>query len=237
MDHGEPSRIRDESAAAVCERARLGEAARGLLGGGMTPRQYLEALIRRGLHADAARFLAYALPKREAVWWACLCAGEVLGPEPPPAAAAALAAARAWVVDPDDEERRAAFAAAEAADVGTPAGCAAAAAYFSGGSMAPAHLPAVAPPEHVTSDLVASSLTLSAVIKEPEKAPEKYASFLRTGLDVASGRNAWPESTRERTRGEPKAAEAKSEGEPKTPPAMSERERRLAELQARRDRR
>jgi hypothetical protein len=225
MDQGAPSKIQDKTAAAVCERARLGEEARGLLGEGMTPRPYLDLLIERGLHTDAVRFLAYALPKREAVWWACLCAAEVLGPEPPAAAAAALEAARAWVIDPRDEKRRAAFPAAEAADVGTPAGCAAAAAYFSGGSLAPPNLPVVAPPDHVTSDLAASSLTLSAVIKEPEKAAAKYAAFLRTGLEVASGQHAWPEATPQTTETERKPGDK-----------MTERERRIAEMQARRAR-
>ena len=91
------------------------------------------------------------------------------------------------------------FPAAEAADFGTPAGCTAAAAYFSGGSLAPANLPAVAPAEHLTAHLVASALTLAAVIKEPEKAAEKYAAFLRTGLEVAAGQHAWPGAATEKT--------------------------------------
>jgi hypothetical protein len=194
MDQDEPSKIRDATAAAVCERARPGEEARGLLTEGMTPREYLAALSGRSLHADALRFLAFALPKRVAVWWACLCVADVLGPELASAAAAALEAARAWVIDPSDEKRRATFPAAEAADIGTPAGCAAAAAYFSGGSLAPPSLPAVAPPEHVTAHLVASALVLAAVIKEPEKAAEKQAAFLRTGLEVAGGQHPWPQA-------------------------------------------
>ena len=117
----------------------------------------------------------------------------------------------------------AAFPAAEAADIGTPAGCTAAAAYFSGGSLAPAHLAAVAPPEHVTPLLVASALTLAAVIKEPEKADEKYAAFLRTGLEVAAGRMPWPESSPGSAIGEPKPVEP-----------MNERDRRIAEMRARR---
>jgi hypothetical protein len=207
MDQGELAKIRDKTAVAVCARARLGEEAHNLLVEGMTLRQYLDVMIERGLHTEAVRFLAFALPKREAVWWACLCAGQVLGPEPPPAAAAALEAARAWVIDPQDEKRRATFAAAEAADLGTPAGCAAAAAYFSGGSLAPPNLPAVAPADHLTPHLVASALTLAAVIKQPEKAAEKYASFLRTGMEVASGQHAWPEAARGVTEKEGRVAD------------------------------
>ena len=209
------------------------EEARGLLVDGMAPRPYLDALIERGLHVDAVRFLTSALPKREAVWWACLCAAEVLGPEPPPAVAAALEAARAWVIDPNDEKRRAAFPAAEAADIGTPAGCAAAAAYFSGGSLAPVNLPEVPPPEHITADLAGTSVVLAAVSKQPEKAPEKYATFLRIGLEVASGQHAWPEAPREttadrkagdvKTQGPSKAPEAKTEAPPRAPDAKTEK--------------
>jgi hypothetical protein len=142
------------------------------------------------------------------VWWASVCALEVLGPEPAPAAARAIEAARAWVADPKDEKRRATMPAAEAADLGTPAGCTAAAAYFSGGSLAPANLPVVAPADHLTSHMVACALALAAVIKEPEKAAEKHASILRTGLEVASGQNAWPEAAKEPTEKERSLAEA-----------------------------
>ncbi len=210
MDQSEPAKVVDKitakSAAEVSVRARLGEEARALLAEGMTCRQYLDQLVERHLDADAVQFLAHALPKREAVWWACLCAVQVLGPEPAPAATAALDAARAWVIDPKDEKRRATFPAAEAADLGTPAGCTAAAAYFSGGSLAPANLPAVAPAEHLTAHLAASALTLAAVIKEPEKAAEKHASFLQIGLEIASGQQAWPEAAKETTEKERGAA-------------------------------
>jgi hypothetical protein len=112
------------------------------------------------------------------------------------------------VADPKDEKRRAAMPAAEAADLGTPAGCTAAAVYFSGGSLAPPNLPVVAPADHLTAHMVASALTLAAVIKEPEKAAEKHAAFLRTGLEVASGQNAWPAAAKEPTEKERSLAEA-----------------------------
>jgi hypothetical protein len=198
MDHDEPSRIEYTTAAEVWERAGLGDAARGLRHEGLTPRQYLDRLVQGHLHADAIRFLAYTLPKREAVWWACLCVDRILGPGPPPLAAA-LAVARAWVIEPSDDNRRAALPAAEAAEVGTPAGCAAAAAYFSGGSLARPELPAVAPGEHITAHLVASALMLAAVIRQPEKSVEKLASFLQLGREVASGQHLWPEADKEET--------------------------------------
>ena len=54
------------------------------------------------------------------------------------------------------------------------------------------------PPEHITGQMVANALVLAAVIKEPEKAAEKHAAFLHTGLEVASGQHAWPEALEEK---------------------------------------
>ena len=122
------------------------------------------------------------------------CAERIFGPDPPPTAVAALNAARAWVIDPKEENRRAAFTAAEAAKVGTPEGCAAMAAFLSGGSLSLPDLPVVPPAEHLTGDLVAWCLAIAAVIKEPEKAAEKYATFLKLGQEVAEGQHVWAES-------------------------------------------
>src|SRR5436309_3482884 len=124
-------------AAEVCRRFALGEAGRAVLRPELAPRPFVERLAEAGLFDDAFRFLAHALPRREAVWWACQCFRHgVAGlPAPPPAPQlAAVQAAERWSAAPTEDHRRAAFAAAEAADFGNPAGCAALAAFLSGGS-------------------------------------------------------------------------------------------------------
>lgn len=194
MSQGESTRISSKTTKEIAQRFPLGDAAGALVQDDMVPRQFLDVLIEKKLHADAARFLAHALPKREAVWWACHCAEQILGAEPPPAEAAAVKAARTWVIDPSDDNRRAAFTAAEAAQLGTPAGCAAMAAFMSGGSLAPPKLTAVPPADHLTADFVAWSMAIGAVIKEPEKAADKYAAFLKFGLEVAEGQHLWAEA-------------------------------------------
>jgi hypothetical protein len=194
MSSAELAKISFKTAAEVGERCRLGDEARALVSDGVTPRAFLKKLAAQSLPLDAIRFLAHALPKREAVWWACACAEQLEGAAVSAEAALALNAAKTWVIDPSDENRRAAFKAAEAADFGTPAGCAALAAYLSGGSLTPANVKAVPPAEHLTADMVTASLTLAGVIREPEKSAEKYASFLNLGLEVASGQRVWPEA-------------------------------------------
>jgi hypothetical protein len=177
----------------IGQRIKLGDEAKQLLRPGLSPRQFLTLLLEKGHHVEAASFLAHALPKREAVWWGCLCVRQILGDKPRPEEVEAVDAAEKWAADPGDDNRRAAHACAEKAGFDTPAGCVAVAAFFSGGSLAPPDLPVVPPADHLTADMVASAVQLSAVIREPEKAPEKYQQFFALGDAVARGANRWPE--------------------------------------------
>jgi len=184
-------KITAKTAAEVCKHFALGDEAKKLLRDGLTPAQFLDTLIEKQQFPDAVRFLAHALPKQEAVWWACVCARSVGGSNPPPKIAAALQAAEKWVADPSEGNRRAAMPAAEAAEFKTPAGCAAVAAFWSGGSLAPPNVPAVPPGEYLTAHGVAGSVMLAAVQSEPEKAPEKNRKFLAQGIEVAKGTLRW----------------------------------------------
>jgi hypothetical protein len=210
--------IAASTAAEVCRRFALGEEARVLLSAGQPPGAFLDVLIRHGLHTDAARFLAHALPKREAVWWALRCAREVAGAEPPEAVAAALNAAETWVLDPSEPNRRAAMPAAEAAGFGTPAGCAALAVFWSGGSLAPPDLPAVPPADHLTAHGVSCGVMLAAVQNEPQKAPERYQRFFALGLAVAEGQDRWSEPA---PAARPRAESTPKPSQPAASPASS----------------
>jgi hypothetical protein len=183
------TKIAAKTAAEVCKRFALGEEAKKLLKADMSPKQFLDVLLQQQQFIDAVRLLAYALPRPESVWWACVCARAAAGGKLSPAATAALEAAEKWVADPSEDNRRAAMPAAEAAELGTPAGCAAAAAFWSGGSLGPPNVPAVPPADHLTAHGVASSVMLAAVQTEPAKAPEKYRKFCELGLEVADGKN------------------------------------------------
>jgi hypothetical protein len=184
----------DKTPAELCQGLDLGDVARGLLSEDLSLRQYLGQLVAQEEFPDAARFWSRALPKREAVWWACLCARSAMAEGTPRPQLAALEAAEAWCADPSEENRRNAMAASEAAELGTPGGCAAAAAFWSGGSLAPPDLPVVPPADDLTAHGVAGSVMLAAVRSEPEKAPEKYKRFFEQGVAVAEGKARWREA-------------------------------------------
>jgi hypothetical protein len=186
------AKVAAKTAAEVCQHCPLGEAAQKLLCPELTPSQYLAALMEQQLDLDAIRFLAHALPKREAVWWACLCVRSARGITPP-AAAAALHEAEKWAADPSEDNRRAAMSAVEAVGLSDPAGCVAAASFWSGGSLVPPNLPVVPPGEYLTAHGVAGAVLLAAVLTEPARASEKHRAFLKLGLEVASDANRWKE--------------------------------------------
>lgn len=175
-----------QTAAEIGSRFELGEQAKSLIEGGLSPAAFLQRLIDERQFLDAVRFLAYALPKREAIWWAARCARLAAGTALPPEQQAALEVTDRWCAQPSEELRRAAMAASEKAQLKTPAGCAALAVFFSGGSLAPPNAPVVPPADDLTARTVTGAVLMAAVVSEPEKAEQKYHRFLEQGIALAS---------------------------------------------------
>jgi len=192
MQPSEWSVVQTATAAEVCRSFELSNSGRALLDGKLTPPQFLALLLSADERQDAICFLAQALPKREAVWWGCLCLWDIHRPEPEDVRIAAiLEAAVRWVLDPSDENRLAAWAPALAVPIQTAAGCLGRAVIWSGGSMHPPHLPAVPPPAHLTGRTVSGAVQLAAVPGNAEQIARKHRRFLALGVEVAAGVNRW----------------------------------------------
>lgn len=187
MELGALKKITANAASDIARRVKLSAEAEALLTRTATPAAYLGALTAAGLDADAVRFLAFALPKREAVWWACLAARDALATDNRPEVAACLAAAEAWVYRPDDEKRRQTLPLAEAIGFETPAGYAALAAYWSGGSIAPPGTPEVPPDPSLTPTMAGAAVLLAAAKPDPLKAPAKHRLAITRAIDIANG--------------------------------------------------
>jgi hypothetical protein len=169
-------------------RLELEPPAQAALAGAQTAAEGVARLEAAGLYNEAARLLAHALPKREAVWWACMCAAAVPDPALPTADAQARQAAEAWVRKPtDDALRRAAWEVAQKTEFRSPEAWAAVGAFWSGGSMSPEGQPAVPPAEHLTGVAVSGAVVLSAVRGKPDRAPARLARFVAAALDIAAG--------------------------------------------------
>jgi hypothetical protein len=144
-------------------------------------------LSEAGKLPEAIRLAAHALPKREAVWWACMCARSTPDPAVKPEDVAALEAAEAWVRRPEEAARRAAYAAAQKTGFRSTEAWAAVGAFWSGGSMGPPEAPAVPPGEHLTGVAIAGAVVLAAVRVRPEKNEQRYHRFLAAAREIAAG--------------------------------------------------
>ena len=147
----------------------------------------LAALEAGGFQLEAARLIAHALPKREAVWWACMCALHTAPPDLAESDRAAREAAEVWVRQPTEPARRTAMERAQATAFGTPEAWAAIAAFWSGDSMAPEGQPAVPPAPHLIGTAVAGAVALSAVRRDVSRRAARLRRFLESGRNIATG--------------------------------------------------
>lgn len=180
-----------KSAADVCRLFALSAPAGKLLVPDLSPEEFAARLIEQSLYADAVRLFAFALPTRDAVWWACLCLWEHYRPEPAPAVAELLQAVVDWLKAPTDPNRRRAELACQRVPPDSPASQLGFAVYASGGSMAPASLPCVAPPPHLSAKMTAGAILLAAYLKAPHEA-DYQRRFLALAGDVFSERTPCP---------------------------------------------
>lgn len=176
--------LRGQDAAELCGALELDEAARELLTPGQSPLDYLQRLAGAKLWTDAVRFWAAALPLPSAVLWAAQCVRQSLGQACSAEDARALEAAEAWALDSSEENRRAAEQAAQATEFQTAASWVALAAFWSGGSLAPAGLPEVPPGPELAPKAIAGALMMAATGGPAEQVEPRYASYLEAGQEI-----------------------------------------------------
>jgi hypothetical protein len=152
----------------------------------------LAELDAAGAVLDMLQLLSVALPGREATWWACLAARDILGAETkkvPPS----LAAAEAWVFKPTEENRAHARVALETAEVGDDTTFCAMAALYTAGSLGPNELSDYpAPPGGVSAAVLAMNMLSASA--HAKKAAAHMQMLLDRGLDIARGGNGRVES-------------------------------------------
>ena len=183
------------SLAWLIERARVPDDAKPLVATATDGGALVQALAANGKAVEALQVIAAALPPREGVWWAWVSArhgSQFAAPDAAaaPAVAAALGAVEQWIANPDDERRRAAWAAGERAGLETAAGCAAAAVFFTTGSVAPADVTPVPPPAGIDRMLVGNAVALAAAAK-PDHFEALVGAYIAQGLEVVKQLGGW----------------------------------------------
>jgi hypothetical protein len=180
-------KIQDTDFTAIRPRVGLSTGAATVLTNVTLVPDALQRLEAGGFLVEAARLVAHSLPKREAVWWACMCAFHTAPPDLSENDRLARELAESWVRLQTDKLRREAMAKAEAGDFATPEAWAAVAAFWSGDSMAPEGQAAVPPAPHLCGTAVAGAIVLAAVRGDPLRQPARLKRFLESGRNIAAG--------------------------------------------------
>jgi hypothetical protein len=150
------------------------------------PRELIEALAEPDEARDAVAALALMLPRRQAVWWACLMARLLPDAAQTRQDAAAVDAAEAWVQTQSAEDSERAYELAEQCAQDSPARWAATAAYFSGASLAPRGQEPVPPPAHLAG--VAARITAVSLVFHTEVSGRvSFGDLLAIGTDLMHG--------------------------------------------------
>jgi hypothetical protein len=151
-------------ASSLAGRFAVSDDAQSLLAGGANLRRYLDALVGRGLAADAMKVIAATLPKRYVVAWACECLKIAFAQDPKTLDVdrAGLALAQQWLSDPTEEKRQAAIDFAQSGEFKSVGAWIAASAGWSGGSLAPRGFDAIPPPDRLPAEAAVAALSLAA---------------------------------------------------------------------------
>ncbi|MEE2730413.1 MAG: hypothetical protein VYA55_06290 [Pseudomonadota bacterium] len=155
--------------------------------GALPPADFIDQLVQSNFYFDAVKFLAHALPKREAIWWACMAVKKTLPADAPAPQQAALNAAEQWAIQPTEENRQLAKAWSEKTQNKSAPSWAATAAFWSGGSMAKPGEPDMPAPPYLYAHAVAGAISMAAFSPDPENAAEQFQLFIRQALDLAAG--------------------------------------------------
>jgi hypothetical protein len=175
------------SPAALAKPLSLTDLAKELVPKATNLHALLGTLNAAGLHVDAARLLLRALPRRYAVAWVCECFRKD-GERAPFAATEieAIGAVERWIAEGNDEAREAAKAYAVASNYETATGWLAAAAAWTGGSLAPPGYTAVPPGEQLTGDACFAALCLLAA-RDPGAFGPRLRGWLERAIKVFAG--------------------------------------------------
>jgi len=160
-----------------------------LLTSEMRPESYIHELSEAKKWPDALKVMTRALPPREAVWWACVCARQLKALSDDAGELAALVSAEKWVNKPTDENRRQAFRLAQETTASSAGTLSALAAAFSGGKMPVAETDNVDLESSVFANMVDAAVVVAAVEKPSDQINDQFQCFLASGKDIACGGN------------------------------------------------
>jgi hypothetical protein len=175
------------TASEVCARLYLDKAALRLLSPGMRPSEFVDALVEKQQYLAAIDFIAHALPAREAIWWGGLCLQRTCGDKLEPWERRAFRITVQWVLQPNEANRAAAKEPADVLGPASAAGCLAAAANQTGGSVGPPQGPPIPPSPFAPARAVAIAIKVASTKCNPPEIQGTLRSLIQLGMAIRGG--------------------------------------------------
>ncbi len=178
-----------ERACDIIDADDLDVGSKDLLNPEMRPETYIRELCSAGMWSDAVKVMARALPPREAVWWACVCARRIDFLADDADEIAALKAAEQWVYKPTSQNQADAFRLAQESDSRSAGMLAALAAAGSEGKLPLIDGQYTDLESSVFPQLLYAVVMISAATNGAEQINEQLRQMLSSGEDIARGGN------------------------------------------------
>jgi hypothetical protein len=167
----------------LCQRIAFSDEAQAAIDRQKPVAENIRTLHAAACYHDAVLLLAHALPKREAVWWACQCARSTLLAEASQRQREAIDLAESWAMKPGNDKRLKALAEGEAIGSYAAAGMVALATGWSAGNISADQTIEVPPPPYLSAVAVAAAVTLAAAA-EPAQMDAHCQRFIEQGLKI-----------------------------------------------------
>lgn len=167
----------------------INEDAGKLLKPNQTPDEYIKLLIDKEYFEDTILFLAHSLPKRESIWWACVCVRSATDDKSEADDLASLQMAEKWVYGPSEKTRRLCGTLAEKGEYKTAQNWTAAAVFWSGGSIIDEDEPVVEPAPYLYAHAVSGAILTAVGTADTDQIEERFQKYIQHGLNIADGGN------------------------------------------------
>lgn len=151
------------------------------------PEAFVRALESEGQLMDAIKTLAYSLPRREAVWWACKCVPDMQDVVSAKSELEALDIAEKWVYEPTDDRRTAAFKSAQESSTSSGGFMCAMAVAFSEATLQVSAEQEMDVDTAAFPGMIFAAIIMAAAEGDGTQMDQRSAKYLKIGEEIAQG--------------------------------------------------